>query len=141
MVEVDLTKRTNLTVGGIFIGHIRIMIIDYNCPFTFSARQFLTSMAAIEEVFIINDYSAALQAAGEKKPDIIILNRKLMGKDAFGLCHQLKTKIDSDNVKIFGLTLFGDQSSRKFFRDKGFDGMVSRENFWVDIMALIQLFV
>jgi len=106
---------------------LKILVVDDEPPI----RRFLrTSLAAQKyEVFEASDGESALELAGEKPFDVIVLDLGLPGLDGMEVIRRLREK--GSNVPIVVLSSRMDEAGKVKSLDLGADDYVTKP-FWVD---------
>src|SRR5205085_9228781 len=67
------------------------------------------------------DGSAALRMAGERPPDVVLLDIGLPGMDGYEVARRLRAQHPAARMRIVALTGYGQEESRQRSRAAGFD--------------------
>lgn len=84
------------------------------------------------------DGEDALRKVAEVKPDLILLDVILPGKNGFQVCRQLKNNPDSKNIKIVMVTSKTQDSDRFWGMKQGADGYLTKPFSEQELQAIIQ---
>ena len=103
---------------------INILMVDNNERFLATAREYLTEQDFIEQVFITANDSEGLRIAGDKKPDIILLDVLMPGRNGIDLIPSFRKK--SPDSKIIMLTLWDMNGYRDSASTAGADDFVTK---------------
>ncbi|HYS09640.1 MAG TPA: CHASE domain-containing protein [Myxococcales bacterium] len=97
----------------------RVLVVDDNVD----AAETLSEVVAMEghEVRTAHDGPAALEAAREMSPDVILLDIGLPGMDGYEVARRLRELPQAHDAFIVALTGFGQQKDRARALDAGFD--------------------
>jgi CheY-like chemotaxis protein len=68
-----------------------------------------------------HDAHAALEAAEEYRPDVVILDIGLPGMDGFEAARRLRERFPSHPLRLVALTGYGQEEDRRRAREAGFD--------------------
>lgn len=83
----------------------KILIADDE-PGIVAPLQFLMERAGYE-VLIAYDGETALNIIRDRKPDLVLLDIMLPGIDGFEICHRVRSRSDSQQMKIIMVTAMG----------------------------------
>ncbi len=83
---------------------LSLLIIDTNADFRKAAQRFLASSKEIQVVETAGTVQEAQEAAEMIRPDLILIELKILNSYGLSLCHKLKAAMPG--VIIIGLTLF-----------------------------------
>jgi DNA-binding response OmpR family regulator len=87
----------------------RILLIDDDVDFVAATRTILETKPY--DIMVAYDGEAGLRTAREKKPDLIILDIIMPGKDGFTVAEQLKKDTQLSRVPVIMLTSFSTKHS------------------------------
>ena len=71
------------------------------------------------ELLFANNGDAALIAAEQHKPDLILLDVMMPGKNGFDVCNELKMNRKTENIPVIFVTAMGEQVNEKLGFDVG----------------------
>jgi CheY-like chemotaxis protein len=99
---------------------LRIVVVEDNLDSVH------TTALLLRELGHTVDYAAngfvALDVVRRFRPDFVLCDLGLPGQNGFDVCTQIKADPELRGVKVFALTAYSDDNSRKKARDVGFDG-------------------
>lgn len=98
---------------------LRVLVVDDNVDQADSAAMLLRLSG--HEIRV--DYSgpAALAAAVEYQPDVVLLDIGLPGMDGYEIAQRLRQEPSLKNVVLVGMTGYGQESDRQRSQEAGFD--------------------
>jgi PAS domain S-box-containing protein len=98
---------------------LRVLVVDDNVD----AAQSLAVLMRIlgHDVRMVHDGPAALEAAVEYRPDVVLLDIGLPGLNGFDVAKRLRSQGEFDNVVLVALTGYGRAADQQQARDAGFD--------------------
>jgi PAS domain S-box-containing protein len=105
-------------VGGILVAR-RILLVDDNVDFAESLA--LALQLDGHSTRIAHDGSAALLAAPEFMPEVVLLDVGLPQLDGYQVVRRLREQPQTRNAVIIALTGYGDAEHRRRTREAGFD--------------------
>jgi signal transduction histidine kinase/DNA-binding response OmpR family regulator len=97
----------------------RVLIVDDNADGADSLARLLQLDGHI--VRVVHDGSAAITAANEFRPEVVILDIGLPGMDGFEVARLLRGRPDGSNFVLVALTGYGGENERALSRAAGFD--------------------
>ncbi|CAG1012444.1 two-component system, sensor histidine kinase [Burkholderiaceae bacterium] len=112
----------------------RVLIADDNVDFANSLHAILESLG--QEVTVVHDGFAALEAAGRLKPEYIFLDIGMPGMNGYEVTQRLRRQSATCDAVIVAITGWGQQKDRDRARDAGFDQHLVKP---VDVDSLVQL--
>jgi CheY-like chemotaxis protein len=118
---------------------IRIMLVDDNRTFLAAVRNFLVMLPDVAVVGEAHDGSSALRLAQEVAPDLVLLDIAMPEMNGLEVAESLSQFEEPPNF-IF-LSMHDSQSYRAAARDLGAYGYVSKGDFVVDLVPLIDVLV
>ncbi|HSF40694.1 MAG TPA: response regulator [Thermoanaerobaculia bacterium] len=89
------------------------------------------------EVSVARDGNAALAAAEERRPDLIVLDVMLPGLDGFEVCRRLRESAELAGLKILLLTARGRDVERVRGLEEGADAYVTKPFSTRDLMKTV----
>lgn len=97
----------------------RILLVDDNVD----ATRIMRLMLEIDghAVRVVNDSSAALAAAREFAPDIVLLDIGMPGLDGYGVARQLRAEGGTAQPLLVAITGHGQADDARRSREAGFD--------------------
>ncbi|MBW3623293.1 MAG: PAS domain S-box protein [Armatimonadetes bacterium] len=113
---------------------LRILIVDDNRDAAESLGDVLSLHG--NEIRTAHDGPAALEAAHEFQPDVVLLDIGLPGMDGYEVARTLRGWEDLKDVILIALTGYGQEEDRRLSREAGFDRHLVKP---VDLMHLQQL--
>jgi signal transduction histidine kinase/DNA-binding response OmpR family regulator len=97
----------------------RVLLVDDNRDGAESLAMLLRLSG--HEVRVCNDGPAALVAASEFRPDVVLLDIGLPGMDGFEVARRLRQRSELENVMLVALTGYGQEEDRRKAQQCGFD--------------------
>ena len=100
-----------------------ILVIEDN------ADNLITVKALLDENFIINsaeDWSEGLQKAISEKPELILLDISLPGKDGFKVLDEIRKNESLEGIPVIALTARAMKGDREDLLEYGFNGYISK---------------
>jgi PAS domain S-box-containing protein len=97
----------------------RILVVDDNTDGA-ETLSILLSLSG-HTVRVANDGPTALVAAGEFRPDVVLLDIGLPGLDGYEVARRLRARPEFRSTRLVALTGWGQQSDRERSRAAGFD--------------------
>ncbi|MBI2876111.1 MAG: PAS domain-containing protein [Candidatus Tectomicrobia bacterium] len=73
------------------------------------------------QVHIVHDGPSALVAAGEYRPDVVLLDIGLPGMDGYEVARRLRQRADLPPMRLVAITGYGQEEDRQQAREAGFD--------------------
>jgi signal transduction histidine kinase/CheY-like chemotaxis protein len=98
----------------------RILVVDDNVDSTNALAKMLTRLYS-QEVRVAHDGPEALAAAGEFRPEIVLLDIGLPGMDGYEVARRLRSRPKAEGLLLVALTGWGQESDRDRAREAGFD--------------------
>jgi CheY-like chemotaxis protein len=112
----------------------RILVVDDNQDAARSLSMLLK--CAGHEVQTVYDGLAAVEAAREFQPDVVLLDIGLPGLNGYEACRRIRQLAPGGNVIVIALTGWGQDEDRQKSSDAGFDGHLVKP---VEFGALVKL--
>jgi PAS domain S-box-containing protein len=97
----------------------RVLIVDDNRDAADSLQRLLDLMG--HDVQVVRDGLAAVEAAAEMKPDIILLDLGLPMLNGFEVCRRIRQSAEGDQIMIVAQTGWGQEEDRRRSKEAGFD--------------------
>ncbi len=98
---------------------LRVLVVDDNVD---SAQTLAMLLKAVgHDVRTAHDGPAALQAAIDYRPLVVLLDIGLPGMNGFEVAKQIRQQPNLENVVLVAMTGYGQESDRKRSQDAGFD--------------------
>ena len=98
----------------------RILVVDDNVDAAKSLARLLTRLYG-QEVRVAHDGPAALAAAGEFRPEVVLLDIGLPGMDGYEVARRLRERPEFEETLLVALTGWGQEADRERSRAAGFD--------------------
>jgi len=98
----------------------RVLVVDDNRDAASTLNRLLTRIYG-QEVRVAHDGRAALDAAGEFRPEVVLLDIGLPDLDGYEVARRLRARTDLPRPYIAALTGWGQEADRQRSRDAGFD--------------------
>ncbi|MFO0958942.1 MAG: PAS domain S-box protein [Isosphaeraceae bacterium] len=108
-----------LSTAGHGSAHGRVLIVDDNVDLARGLAQFMKHLGY--EVEAVHDGPSALDAAGEFRPGLVLLDIGLPGIDGYEVARQLRSQEHGREARIIALTGYGQDEDVKRSREAGFD--------------------
>lgn len=83
---------------------------------------------------VVHDGLAALAAVAARVPDAVILDISMPGMDGFEVARRLRTQFNAAQLKLIGLSGYGDEGSRRQAQAAGFDQLLVKP---IDVEGVI----
>jgi len=113
----------------------RVLIVDDE-PNIVVSLEFLLRQQGYE-VIVARDGEEALAAAGERRPDLVVLDVMLPGLDGFEVCRRLRERTDLAGLKIILLTARGRDVERVRGLEEGADDYITKPFSTRDLMKRV----
>jgi len=117
------------------MGSKKILVVDDSL----TDRQIVVSACEAQgyEVVTAADGEEAIQKLSEAKPDLILLDVILPGKNGFQICRQIKKSPESKDIKIVMVTSKSQESDRFWGMKQGADGYLTKPFTEQELQAII----
>lgn len=89
------------------------------------------------EIQVAHNGQAAMQAAKDLRPDIILLDIGLPGTDGYDVARQLRQEPELDHTLLVALTGYGGDEDRRRSLEAGFDQHLVKPASLADLRALL----
>ncbi|KKB65153.1 hypothetical protein WM40_00285 [Robbsia andropogonis] len=83
---------------------------------------------------VVHNGHAALAAVAARVPEAVILDISMPGMDGFEVARRLRTQFTSAQLKLIGLSGYGDEGSRRQAQEAGFDQLLVKP---IDVEGVI----
>ena len=103
---------------------ISVLMVDNNERFLTMAKEYISEQEFVKDVFVTASDTEALRFAAEKKPDLILLDVLMPGRNGIDLIPSFREK--SPDSKIIMLTLWDMNGYRDSARSAGADDFVTK---------------
>jgi DNA-binding NarL/FixJ family response regulator len=103
---------------------ISVLMVDNNERFLIMAKEYISEQEFVKDVFVTASDAEALRFAAEKKPDLILLDVLMPGRNGIDLIPSFREK--SPKSKIIMLTLWDMNGYRDSARSAGADDFVTK---------------
>jgi len=113
---------------------LRILVVDDNRDGADSLSELLTMMG--DDTRTAYDGQAALDAAMEFQPDVILLDIGLPKLNGYEVCRRIRRQPDGENIVLIAVTGWGQDEDRRRSHAAGFDHHMVKP---VDPQALLEL--
>jgi len=98
---------------------LRVLVVDDNVDSAKTIGMLL--QASGHEIRIIHDGLAALDAALDFRPRVVLLDIGLPGLDGFEVAKRLRQHASLQNILLVAMTGYGQESDRQRSKEAGFD--------------------
>lgn len=116
---------------------IKIMIVDDDKEFLEELQEMLDSSGY--DTVAINNSITALNAARSEKPDVILLDLKMGGKDGFQVTEELKKDPETERIPIVAMTgYFTTEQHATLISMCGMDGCIIKPFNPLDVICRIE---
>jgi PAS domain S-box-containing protein len=109
----------------------RILVVDDNVDAAVTVADILGMLG--QEVAVVHDGVAAVAAAIEKKPDVVLLDIGLPGIDGYEAARRIRALENGADIVLIAITGWGQDADKQRAREAGFD------QHWVKPVGLEQL--
>ena len=113
----------------------RVLLVDDSVDAASAMSLLLETLG--HEVRVAHDGFAALDAAGEFAPEVVILDIGLPGMDGFQIARAMRERADTAGALLIALTGYGQASDRQRSHEAGFDHHFVKPVSFDDIDRLI----
>jgi PAS domain S-box-containing protein len=97
----------------------RVLVVDDNVDAAKTLELLLQQLG--QEVEVVHDGPAALEAARRRRPEVVLLDISMPGMDGLELARRLREQPDFEAVRFAAITGFGQDEDRRRTRDAGID--------------------
>lgn len=115
---------------------ISILLLDNNERFLKTAREYLSEQDFIKDIFVTPIDTEALRIASEEKPDLILLDVLMPGRNGIDLIPSFREK--SPDSKIIMLTLWDMNGYRDSAKSAGADDFVAKRAMTEKLLPVIK---
>lgn len=115
---------------------VSVLLVDNNERFLATAREYLSEQDFIAEVFVANSDMEGLRFAEDKKPDLILLDVLMPGRNGIDLIPSFRLR--SPGSKIIMLTLWDMNGYRDTARGAGADGFVAKRSMTENLLPTMK---
>ncbi|MBY0527307.1 MAG: response regulator [Gemmataceae bacterium] len=98
---------------------IRILVVDDNKDSADSLGMLLRMLG--DDVQVVHDGQAALDAVGERRPDVVLLDIGMPGMDGYEVARRIRRMPDLHGVVLIAQTGWGQEDDRRLSTEAGFD--------------------
>ena len=98
----------------------RVLVVDDNADAANSLARLLARLYG-QDVRVSNDGASALEAAGDFRPDVVLLDIGMPGMDGYEVARRLRSRPGFEQTLLAALTGWGQQSDRRRSAEAGFD--------------------
>jgi DNA-binding NarL/FixJ family response regulator len=113
-----------------------ILIVDDNMRFVERMITLLDDITSIEYVNIANEYHEACQAIIREKPDLVLLDINLPGKNGIEVLK--KVKENDENCKVIMLTNHADEYYKQLCNELGADHFLDKSHDFARVPGIIR---
>jgi DNA-binding NarL/FixJ family response regulator len=118
------------------VGSFRVLVVDESEAFLASTRHWVESRTDLHLVGTARSGWAALEAAAELCPDLVIVEAVLPGIDGFRVTRALKERANSPLVVI--VTFYASAAARDEAYAAGADGFLAKGDFSDEFEAFLE---
>jgi CheY-like chemotaxis protein len=97
----------------------RVLVVDDNADAASTLGQLLKSLG--HETRVVHDGPAALVAAAEFRPDVVLLDIGMPGMDGYEVARRLNALKGERKFRIVAVTGWGQEADRERAKEAGFD--------------------
>jgi PAS domain S-box-containing protein len=97
----------------------RVLVVDDNVDAAKTLEMLLQELG--QEVEVVHDGPAALEAARRRRPEVVLLDISMPGMDGLELARRLREQPDFESVRFAAITGFGQEDDRRRTRAAGID--------------------
>ena len=105
---------------------LRVLVVDDNEDHRFLTRRAVAALGPQVEVALAEDGPAALRAAAEVRPDIVLLDVKMPGMDGFEVLRRLRGDAATRDVVVVMFTSSDSEADRERGEALGASGFVTK---------------
>ena len=113
----------------------RILVVDDNHDSADSLAMLLTITG--NETFIAHDGAAALDAASEHRPDVVLLDIGLPTLNGYEVARRIRSEPWGKEIVLIALTGWGQEEDRRKSQEAGFDGHLVKPVNYPALMTLL----
>jgi signal transduction histidine kinase len=116
---------------------LRILVVEDNRDGAETLTELLTRMG--HDVRVVFDGGAALQAAADFRPELVLLDLGLPTLDGYQVCRQLRDQPWGRGVTVIAMTGWGDAEAQRRAQAAGFDRHLVKPVDETDLAAALRL--
>jgi PAS domain S-box-containing protein len=113
----------------------RVLVVDDNVDAAKTLGQLLEALG--QEVRVFNDPMAALEAAGDYRPDVALLDIGLPVLDGYKLAAGLRERLGPDACRMIALTGYGQEGDRMRSAAAGFEQHLVKPIGWPELARVV----
>jgi PAS domain S-box-containing protein len=113
----------------------RILVVDDNEDAAVTLAMLLELNG--HQTFVAHDGDAALEAANQLEPDLVLLDIGLPTIDGHEVCRRLRAQPRGANMRVVALTGWGQDADRRRSREAGFDGHLTKPVAYEELESLV----
>jgi PAS domain S-box-containing protein len=117
--EVDAPGRTEAPREGTRLGARRILVVDDNADMAETLSELLEMEG--HEVFQAHDGPEAVAAARAHRPEVVLLDIGLPGKDGYQVAQELRRVPELRHAVLVAITGYGQEPDRRRSQEAGFE--------------------
>lgn len=117
-------------------GCCRVLIVDDNVDTAHSLAMLLS--ASGHDVRTAHDGPAAVQAALDYEPEVVLLDIGLPGTNGYEVAAQLRRQASLAHVVLVAMTGYGQESDRQRSRDAGFDHHLVKPAEFGEVQSILE---
>jgi DNA-binding NarL/FixJ family response regulator len=115
---------------------IKIMIVDDNPNFRKSLKTFLATHPEIDVVGETGDGYAALEMAGKLKPDVVLMDIKMVGMNGLETTQHMKAELP--HIRIIILSQYDLEAYREATQGMGASAYVVKKDAVTQLIPIVQ---
>jgi DNA-binding NarL/FixJ family response regulator len=123
------------TVNGNDLKKLVVLIVDDNIRFVERMIAILESMNCIQFIIVANEYQEACRCIASEKPDIVLLDINLPGKNGLEVLKKVKGK--DRTCRVIMLTNHADEYYRQLCNELGADYFLDKSHDFSKVPAII----
>jgi PAS domain S-box-containing protein len=113
----------------------RVLVVDDNED---SARSLAMLLQVTgNEAQVVHDGATAIETAKRIRPDIVLLDIGLPGKNGYDVCRAIRQQPWSKDVLLVAITGWGQEEDRRKSQEAGFDGHLVKPVAYDDLVKLL----
>jgi two-component system CheB/CheR fusion protein len=135
LLQGPLEHRESSEPAGELSPGLRVLVVEDNVDAASSLSQLLQRVGCTTQV--AHDGSAALRAALEFRPDVVLLDIGLPGIDGYGVARRLCESPELGAIRLIAISGYGQEQDRERSRQAGFDHHLVKPVSFKSILPLL----
>lgn len=116
-------------------GKLTVLMVDDNMSFVERMITLLEDVRTIDNISVASDYNEAYRFVKEEKPDLVLLDINLPGKNGIEILK--KIRITGNVCRVIMLTNHADEYYRQQCKDLGADHFLDKSNDFAKVPGII----